>query len=72
MQCRHLLLELLWKDMEHVRGLDFCRKSLFLSKNRELHIECKEVQFRHFLIVFIGEEDDISLVGLKPARSQRD
>ena len=41
-------------------------------QNGELFIECKEVQFRRFLIVSIREEVDISPVGLKPAQSQRD
>ena len=38
-----------------------CRKCLFLSMNTELHIDCRTVQLRHFLIELFREETDIIL-----------
>ena len=36
---------------------------MFLSKDGELRTECRDVQFRYFLIELLQEEVDLVLVG---------
>ena len=57
--------------LEKAINLDTCIIDLGLSKNGELHIERRKVQFRHFFNELLRAEVDIILVGLKPARSHR-
>ena len=42
--------------LERAFNLDTCIAGLSLSKNDELHIECRKVQQRHFLIGLFREE----------------
>ena len=54
--------------LERAFNLETCTIALSLSKNGELHVECKKEQFRHFLKELLREKVDVVLVSSKPAR----